>query len=154
MAKDNISPLGSLEDISNACKELIKFNIDEKSNKTLHLVLKRKWWDKIASGEKKEEYRDVCHYWAIRLLDRQYRWYSQNIDYPNDFIDWLCFGLAHNDIAFRSYENVCFHLGYTNNTMTFKITSMNVMYGEVCRQDWGAEPNKYYFVIKLGERTE
>ena len=56
-----------------------------------------------------------------------------------------------NDIAFRSYENVCFHLGYTNNTMTFKITSMNVMYGEVCRQDWGAEPNKYYFVIKLGE---
>ena len=154
MAKDNVFPLGSLEDISNACKELIKFNIDEKSNKTLHLVLKRKWWDKIASGEKKEEYRDVCHYWAIRLLDRQYRWYSQNIDYPNDFIDWLCFGLAHNDIAFRSYENVCFHLGYTNNTMTFKITSMNVMYGEVCRQDWGAEPNKYYFVIKLGERTE
>ena len=154
MAKDNVSPLGSLEDISNACNELIKFNIDEKANKTLHLVLKRKWWDMIDSGEKKEEYRDANHYWAIRLLDRQYRWYSQNIDYPNDFIDWLCFGLAHNDIAFRSYENVCFHLGYTNNTMTFKITSMNVMYGEVCRQDWGAEPNKYYFVIKLGERAE
>ena len=128
--------------------------MSKKDNKTLHLVLKRKWWDMIASGEKKEEYRDANHYWAIRLLDRQYRWYSQNIDYPNDFIDWLCFGLAHNDITFRSYENVCFHLGYTNNTMTFKITSMNVMYGEVCRQDWGAEPNKYYFVIKLGERTE
>ena len=154
MAKDNVSPLGSLEDISNACNELIKFNIDERVNKTLHLVLKRKWWEMIDSGEKTEEYRDVNHYWAIRLLDRQYRWYSQNIDYPNDFIDWLCFRLAHNDIAFRSYENVCFHLGYTNNTMTFKITSMNVMYGEVCRQDWGAEPNKYYFVIKLGERAE
>ena len=152
MAKDNVSPLGSLEDISNACNELIKFNMDVRVNKTLHLVLKRKWWDMIASGEKKEEYREVCHYWAIRLLDRQYRWYSQNIDYPNDFIDWLCFGLAHNDIAFRSYENVCFHLGYTNNTMTFEITSMNVMYGDVCNQDWGAEPNKYYFVIKLGER--
>ena len=152
MAKDNVSPLGSLEDISNACNELIKFNMDVRVNKTLHLVLKRKWWDMIASGEKKEEYRDVNHYWAIRLLDRQYRWYSQNIDYPNDFIDWLCFRLAHNDIAFRSYENVCFHLGYTNNTMTFEITSMNVMYGDVCKQDWGAEPNRYYFVIKLGER--
>ena len=125
-----------------------------KDNKTLHLVLKRKWWDMIASGEKMEEYRDVCHYWATRLLDEQYRWYSQNIDYPNDFIDWLCFGLEHKDIAFRSYENVCFHLGYTNNTMTFKITSMNVMYGEVCRQEWGAEPNKYYFVISLGERVD
>ena len=152
MAKDNVFPLGSLEDISNACKELMKFNIDEKSTKTLHLVLKRKWWEMIDSGEKTEEYRDVNHYWAIRLLDRQYRWYSQNIDYPNNFIDWLCFRLIHNDISFRSYENVCFHLGYTNNTMTFKITSMNVMYGEVCRQEWGAEPDKYYFVIKLGEK--
>ena len=32
MAKDNVSPLGSLEDISNACNELIKFNIDERVN--------------------------------------------------------------------------------------------------------------------------
>lgn len=30
-----------------------------KDNKTLHLVLKRKWWDMIASGEKKEEYRTL-----------------------------------------------------------------------------------------------
>ena len=47
MAKDNVSPLGSLEDISNARKELMQFNIDEKVSKTLHLVLKRKWWDMI-----------------------------------------------------------------------------------------------------------
>ena len=122
-----------------------------KDNKTLHLVLKRKWWDMIASGEKKEEYRDANHYWAIRLLDRQYRWYSQNIDYPNDFIDWLCFRLAHNDIAFRSYENVCFHLGYTNTTMTFRIEYFTLSTG---KEDWGAEPNKHYFVIKLGERID
>ena len=118
-------------------------------------MLKRKWWDMIASGEKKEEYRDVNHYWAIRLLDRQYRWYSQNIDYPNDFIDWLCFGLTHNDIAFRSYENVCFHLGYTNTTMTFNIVEMSMGIGtESCKEEWGAEPNKHYFIIKLGERIE
>ena len=122
-----------------------------KDNKTLHLVLKRKWWDMIASGEKKEEYRCANHYWAIRLLDRQYRWYSQNIDYPNDFTDWLCFRLAHNDIAFRSYENVCFHLGYTNTTMTFRIGYFILSMG---KEEWGAEPNKYYFVIKLGERIE
>ena len=125
-----------------------------KDNKTLHLVLKRKWWEMIDSGEKTEEYRDVNHYWAIRLLDSQYRWYSQNIDYPKDFIDWLRFGLGHNDIGFRSYEKVCFHLGYTNNTMTFKIDSIKVKIGSECRIDWGAEPNKYYFVIKLRERVE
>ena len=122
-----------------------------KDNKTLHLVLKRKWWEMIESGEKTEEYRDVNHYWAIRLLDRQYRWYSQNIDYPNNFIDWLCFRLTHNDIAFRSYENVCFHLGYTNTTMTFRIEYFILSMG---KEEWGAEPNKYYFVIKLGERVE
>ena len=122
-----------------------------KDNKTLHLVLKRKWWDMIASGEKKEEYRDANHYWAIRLLDRQYRWYSQNIDYPNDFIDWLCFRLTHNDIAFRSYENVCFHLGYTNTTMTFLIAYFALSMG---KEEWGAEPGRYYFTIKLGERIE
>ena len=36
-----------------------KKSIQGEANKTLHLVLKRKWWDMIASGEKKEEYRDV-----------------------------------------------------------------------------------------------
>lgn len=122
-----------------------------KDKTTLHLVLKRKWWDMIASDEKKEEYRDVNHYWAIRLLDRQYRWYSQNIDYPNNFIDWLRFRLAHKDIAFRSYENVCFHLGYTNTTMTFRIDYFMLSMG---KEAWGAKPNKYYFVIKLGERIE
>ena len=29
-----------------------------KDNKTLHLVLKRKWWNMIALGKKTEEYRD------------------------------------------------------------------------------------------------
>ena len=126
-----------------------------KDNKTLHLVLKRKWWDMIASGEKMEEYREVCHYWAIRLLNEQYRWYTMNTDYPKDFLVWIREHLEHReDIQFRQFEKVCFHLGYTNNTMTFKITSMNVMYGEVCKQEWGAEPNKMYFVIKLGERIE
>ena len=124
-----------------------------KDNKILHLVLKRKWWDMIASGEKKEEYRDANHYWAIRLLDSQYRWYSQNFDYPTDFIGWLSLRLAHNDIAFRSYKNVCFHLGYTNTTMTFEIESIKIKIGEECNQDWGAERNKYYFVIRLGERV-
>lgn len=34
-----------------------------KDNKTLHLVLKRKWWDMIESGEKKEEYRDFTPFY-------------------------------------------------------------------------------------------
>ena len=36
-----------------------------KDNKTLHLVLKRKWWDMIASGEE----RGISY--AKRLLDKE-----------------------------------------------------------------------------------
>ena len=41
----------------------------EKDNKTLHLVLKRKWWEMIESGEKKEEYRDFTPFYVKRLCD-------------------------------------------------------------------------------------
>ena len=122
-----------------------------KENKTLHLVLKRKWWDMIASGEKREEYREVCHYWAARLLDSRYSWYSRNTDYPHDYVGWLCLKLSQKSIAFKNYENVCFHLGYTNTTMTYTVKDMLVRRG---RKEWGAEPNKEYFVISLGERIE
>ena len=33
----------------------------------LPLVLKREWYDMIARGEKREEYRNEGHYWATRL---------------------------------------------------------------------------------------
>lgn len=36
--------------------------------KILHLTLKKKWFDMIVSGEKKEEYREITGYWAQRLL--------------------------------------------------------------------------------------
>jgi hypothetical protein len=35
--------------------------------KILHLTLKKNWFDMIASGDKKEEYREVKPYWNQRL---------------------------------------------------------------------------------------
>lgn len=35
--------------------------------KVLHLTLKKKWFDLIASGAKKEEYREIKPYWNQRL---------------------------------------------------------------------------------------
>ena len=35
--------------------------------KILHLTLKKKWFDMIASGEKREEYREIKPYWARRI---------------------------------------------------------------------------------------
>jgi hypothetical protein len=38
----------------------------------LHLTLKKKWFDMIASGEKREEYREMKPYWHKRLLGQKY----------------------------------------------------------------------------------
>ena len=123
----------------------------EKDKKALHLVLKRKWWDMIASGEKREEYREVCHYWATRLLNEQYRWYSMNTDYPKDFCGWIREHLYEiSDIQFRTFEKVCFHLGYTNTTMTFRIVKISQGYGV---PEWGGSSERV-FIISLGERIE
>jgi len=38
--------------------------------KILYLNLMKKWFDQIASGEKKIEYRQVKNYWVARLFDK------------------------------------------------------------------------------------
>jgi hypothetical protein len=38
----------------------------------LHLTLKREWFDQIACGEKKEEFRQYKPYWKKRLERRKY----------------------------------------------------------------------------------
>lgn len=38
---------------------------------TLKIVIKGKWFDEIASGIKKTEYRDVSPFWTSRLFDAE-----------------------------------------------------------------------------------
>ena len=40
--------------------------------RVLHLTLKKKWFDMIAAGIKKEEYREMKPYWHKRLLNKSY----------------------------------------------------------------------------------
>jgi len=37
------------------------------NKKILHLTLKKKWFDMIKSGQKKEEYREIKDHWIKRL---------------------------------------------------------------------------------------
>lgn len=48
-------------------------------------------------------------------------------------------------------KSVRFHRGYTNITMTFAIKGISVGKGNPL---WGAEPDKEYFVIRLGKRIQ
>ena len=109
----------------------------------LHLTLKKKWWDMIASGEKKEEYREIKPYWIRRLC------------FTNKEIGCVerqeecgpCFKNVQHDCGYVCYpfDEVVFHKGYTSETMRFKINSISYGYGV---PEWGA-PEEQVFIIKF-----
>lgn len=111
--------------------------------KTLDLVLKHKWYDMIASGEKREEYRDFNEYWTKRLLVLTVQG-QKKVHY---------FGHLDEDeiVEYKDFDVIRFHKGYTNITMSFENVGIEINYG---REEWGAEPGKLYFVIKLGNRLK
>lgn len=39
----------------------------------LHIIIKGEWYDRIKTGEKKEEYRELKPFWIGRLIDEQLR---------------------------------------------------------------------------------
>ena len=105
--------------------------------KTLHLVLKGHWYDKIASGEKTSEYRACTPYWNKRLTDF---WRLPATQAPSRF-DLV----VHNSDKF---DRVIFHRGYTATTMEFEIKYIKTT----------TKPNDlnldHCWEIKLGKRIK
>ena len=117
--------------------------------KGLKLVLKKKWYNMIASGEKKEEYRDLTEYWFKRIMATgpfipSYQAYCYQM-YRRKKGPYSETYKGKNDI-------VTFYLGYAKDrpSMSFKIDS--IVLGNVGLPEWGAPEKGEYFIIKLGER--
>ena len=65
-----------------------------KTEKRIVFNLKREWYDKIASGEKTVEYREIKVYWAKRLWvfpgpPNAVLNYEEALISPKDGTDWL-----------------------------------------------------------------
>jgi len=88
-------------------------------NNTLHLTLKKKWFDMIFSGEKKEEYRDIKPYYNLRLIGKE-------------------------------YDTVVFRNGYARDAPRLTIELKAIRFG-TGNPEWGAVPNRKYFVLYLGK---
>lgn len=127
-------------------------NNSNQNVKVLDLVLDKRWWNLIASGDKTEEYRLVNRWSILRLINEEYHACFDTDDIVTDFMAWYNFTKLDRNIIFRGYDVVCFHLVYPDIRMSFRIDSISVKHGEFCSLIWGADPNKYYFVIKLGDR--
>jgi hypothetical protein len=100
--------------------------------KILKLTLKKKWFDLILSGEKKEEYREKKDYWITRLCD----------------FDKCLQTNSYNH--FKHFDAVQFTNGYSATSPTFVIECKGIEIAKG-KTHWGAEPHEKYFVIKLGK---
>lgn len=112
--------------------------------RTLTLSLKKKWFDMIASGEKKEEYREISPYWIKRLLQCGFLC----------SVNCVLMGEACRYLKYTSFDTAVFTLGYPKKDdmtrrIAFKIEDIEISEG---KEEWGAEAGTVYFVIKLGER--
>ena len=85
----------------------------------LTLPIKKKWFDMIRSGEKKEEYREIKPYYQSRL----------------------------NEKAYTGTHYIQLRNGYSKNSPTLECECfIEIDYG---KPEWGAEPGKLYYVLKI-----
>lgn len=105
---------------------------------TLHLTLKKQWFDMILSGEKKEEYRALSNYWCNRFCDKN--WQSFEIEI---FIHCLNYSKL-------NFKTIVFTNGYGKNKpqIVVEYAGIDVREGNL---KWGAEFGTTYFVIKIGK---
>ena len=99
----------------------------------LPLVLKKRWFEMVALGQKKEEYRDLSDYWKTRI---------QN---------WL--GRADRDDLPNVVE---FRLGYASRAPRAAFLLDSLLIREAYRfehPDWG-EPQGAHYALRLGERVK
>ncbi len=123
--------------------------------KELRLSLNRQWFEMTKSGIKKEEYREITPYWLARLClcygkkKTQSTWETYSEICKKDFLHMM----SKTMISFVKFEQNTITLGYpkTNDKeriIKFEHKGIEVGYGN---PDWGAEPDKLYFIIKHGE---
>jgi len=127
----------------------------EMEAKVLRLVLKREWFDMIASGEKREEYRTINPYWAKRLLAEEMtiqQWQEVWLYYAiwNWETDWVFPDDLIRKFGDKKFDAVTFYMGYEKNRPSVTLRWQGCEIGKG-RPEWGADPDKHYFVIKLGE---
>lgn len=101
----------------------------------LVIPIKKKWFDMITSGEKKEEYREIKPYWTKRFLKSDFKLDTDKI------IKLLEEGYC------TIFKTVQLRNGYGNNRPTITCgVKIKIGYG---KKEWGAELGKLYYVLEI-----
>lgn len=110
--------------------------------KMLHLTLKKQWFDLIASGEKKEEYREIKPYWVIRLCNEHVG------SIGGDFMD------KHKCISFsfKRFDLIRFKNGYNKTAPEMDVEFKGIRIGKpVSGLSEEGYLDKDVFIIELGK---
>ena len=91
----------------------------------LILPIKKKWYEMILSGEKKEEYRELKSYYKTRF---EHLWQGSLI-------------------GFDAKRKVMFRNGYSEQSPSLIATvTLDIGTGKT---EWGAEKGKNYYILKI-----
>ena len=127
--------------------------------KTLHLNLKRKWFDMILSREKKEEYREIKAFWCNKFIVysgkiQPFCWWGSNPRVKTNLMPLIHSGeLSDNLLVFDGYNTITFSNGYSKNRDQFEIELKRIRI-DTGKTEWGAEENEKYFILELGDIVE
>lgn len=105
----------------------------------LRLTLTKKWFDMIASGEKKEEYRDLKQYWVTRLTN----------GIGTYLTNFLPQGFGY-EVRWKHFDYVEFKNGYSKDAPMLLVECKG-MEIEKPKAKWFEGEKKDCFVIHLGK---
>lgn len=116
-----------------------------------HLNLKRRWFDMILSGEKKEEYREVKPYWIKRLIYPDFHQEIMDVESLKDVL-YGCSerGDAEETIFRQDINTIIFKNGYSKNAREMQVKCESICLGKTFPK-WSGQVYADAFVISLGK---
>lgn len=107
----------------------------------LTLTIKKYWYDLIAGGVKKEEYREIKPYYDNRLLNL-----FGAIRVGNELVQGQ---YVPEEIRREQVQQVIFRNGYSADApQLIALCSLRIGEG---REEWGAVPGKKYYILEIKE---
>ena len=105
----------------------------------LTLPIKKKWFDMILSGEKKEEYREIKPYYETRFTHVLFP--KSEIPMNNVLLNYVS--------KFQKCKEfkVIFRNGYSKDSPSF-IAKCTLSVG-TGKEEWGSEKGKEYFILTI-----
>lgn len=119
--------------------------------KVLQLSVKRKWFDLIKAGTKREEYREIKSYWVSRLFEYVYK---IDADFAEEIAAWIIEENqdyhAYSGLHFYGYTHILFINGYGANRPRVEKEIESITIGKPKK---GLCPDEFlgkdYFIIKF-----